>query len=76
MTKQEKLENWINKYLTERFIAPFNTLPEDECRGEARAIISYLHSQGVVIKGDELQPCVPHLGDYFTVELLIDEEEK
>jgi len=52
MTKQEELENWINKYLTERFIAPSNTLPEDECRGEVRAILSYLRSQGVTFPGE------------------------
>jgi len=35
-----------------------------------------LQELGVVIKGDELQPCVPHLGDYFTVESLVDKEVK
>ena len=45
MTKQEEIQEWINKYLTKQFIG--SGLPEDECRNEAKKILSYLHSQGI-----------------------------
>lgn len=38
------------------------------------SLIAYLHSQGVVIKGESLGVTHPHLANYFTMENLIDEE--
>ncbi len=49
---QQEILSWINKYLTKQFICEPSELPEDECLNEAREILSYLHSQGVVIKVD------------------------
>ena len=52
MTKQEKILDWINKYLTEQFIGGVTELPSDECRNEAKAILLYLQSQGGRLKVD------------------------
>ncbi|MBU2118779.1 MAG: hypothetical protein KJ954_14420 [Alphaproteobacteria bacterium] len=78
MTKQEEIREWINRYLTKQFIAPPESLPEDECRGEAKAILTYLDSEGVVVKKDEEFQCgypfCPHSnGGAVTVEPLIKE---
>lgn len=45
---REEIEEWINKYLTKQFIYDPKELPDDECLAEAKEILSYLHSKGVV----------------------------
>ena len=88
MDKQEEMAEWINKYLTGQFICDPTELPDDECRNEAREILSYLHSQGVGIKakcpdcswsqfGDEvvgMTPCYSCNSTGYIVESLIKEE--
>jgi len=50
MTEQEELLNWLNKYLIKRFISDPDELPDDECLVEAKEILNYLVSKGVVIR--------------------------
>jgi len=38
-------------------------------------ILAYLHSQGVVIRGETLGASHPHLSAYYTIEPLIKEEQ-
>lgn len=49
---KEDLIKWINKYLTERFIAPSDTLPKDECQKEAEAILDKVLKGNWVDKPD------------------------
>lgn len=59
MTKQEELEEWVNKYLTERFIGVPNEFPKDECQKEARTILSHIASKGGVLKVARGLPQIP-----------------
>ena len=56
--KRESITQWLGVYLGDE---------------KSRGVIGYLHSQGVVIKGQSLGGSHPHLADYYTMEPLIGE---
>lgn len=39
----EEMREWINKYLTKQFVGDPSEVPDDECRNEAKEILSYIH---------------------------------
>ena len=67
MTKREEIMGGIEVILRRSVIESFqNGLA-------SKQILDYLHSQGVVIKGETLGGSHPHLANYFTVEPLVKE---
>ena len=64
-SKQEEIREGIRKHL-ETYRHEFG----DEVL--AGILMDYLHSQGVVIKGYNLEVTHPHLANYFTVSPLIE----
>ena len=74
MTKQEKIREEI-KINLKAFGCTWgligNTDPEDIATEYAEIILTYLHSQGAVLKGASLGFSHPHLTGYFTVTELI-----
>lgn len=72
MPKQEDVRDWINKYLTRRFICNPDELPDNECLNETNEILQYLVSQGMAIKREEN----PRYLGWFKLEPLIKEREK
>ena len=50
--KRENLLLWLNRYLTKRFIANPDTLPEDECENEAKVILDKVLKDNWIDKPD------------------------
>jgi len=74
MTKQEEIREGIAKTVN-NFMRP-SIVKNSKVYNVSRLtseILSYLHSQGVVVKGDSLGVSHPHLSAYYTVEPLIKE---
>ena len=83
MTRQEEIREEVIKIIhKEDNPFPFEPDWEDEDEdGKAYyyeyidRILSYLHSQGVVIKVGTLGVTHPHLSNYYSVEPLIEDKE-
>ena len=71
MTNQEEIRAGLDEIL---IVHNSETGSTDNDRTIDR-IFSYLHSQGVVSKGESLGGSHPHLANYFAVEDLFDIEE-
>ena len=74
MTEQEEIREGFEDIWCED--CGYHASPEicSPCKVKIEKLFSYLHSQGVVIKGQSLGGSHPHLASYFTVESLIKEE--
>jgi len=80
MTEQEEIREKLNELIGDALIAVGcgeGSCPHAEMRGlEAQekcldGILTYLHSQNVVIRGNSLGFSHPHLAAYFTVYPLV-----
>ncbi len=66
MAKQEKIQEWIDEYLTNQFIGDTKDYPP-ECASETKAILKYLKSEGMVLKVDtKLPPIDNSKGEWKT----------
>ena len=77
MSKQESIREGIAKIVfsngdfDDAKVFWGNEKRKEHYRWMADELLTYLHSQDVVIKGQSLGSSHPHLADYYTVEDLV-----